>query len=160
MARIRQIAVFHLADRFRDRAALAPPLGTRARTEHDELCWFAMTEMDAVLYILRRHDGLPEVYGASEVAVAAAKAYFQRSSEEIVRRLADGRTYLTGDAFSVADILVATCHGWSQQLYGIPVDDAFDTYAKRIAGRPAFRAAQAINFTPEAMAALAGQPVD
>jgi len=150
----------HLADRFRERAVLAPPVGTRERAQHDELCWFAMTEMDAILYILRRHDGLPEIYGAAEVACAAAKAYFQRSSEEITRRLEDGRRYLTGDAFTVADILVASCHSWSQQIYQIPVADAFDAFAARVSERPSLARAMAMNFTPESMAALSGRSID
>lgn len=150
----------HLADCSRDRATLAPRPGTRERTVHDELCWFAMTEMDAILYILRRHDGLPEIYGASEVAVESAKAYFQRSSEEIERRLQDGRPFVTGQTFTVADIVVFTCYSWSQSLYQIPLGAAFHAYGERVSARPSLAAATAMNFTPEAMAALAGKDVD
>lgn len=146
----------HLADRYRDRSVLAPPLGTTERTVHDELCWFAMTEMDAILYILRRHDGLPEIYGDAPAAVSAARDYFARSSEEIARRLADGRPFLTGDAFTIADLLVKTCLDWSALLYRIPIADVLTAYAARLAERPAFERAMKTNFTPAAMAALSG----
>jgi glutathione S-transferase len=51
------IAIY-LADRYRDRAVLAPLAGSNERAVHDELCFFIMTEMDALLYVIRRHEGL------------------------------------------------------------------------------------------------------
>lgn len=150
----------HLADRYRDRGVLAPAPGTLARARHDELCWFAMTEMDAALYVMRRHDGLPEVYGASDVAVRAARDYFLRSSEEIDRRLDDGRPCLLGDDFTIADLLVKTCLDWARMIYGIPLAPRLVEFSERLAQRPAFGAAMQQNFPPEALAAagLGGRP--
>lgn len=147
----------HLADAFRDRIALTPAPGSLERVRHDELCWFAMVEMDAILYTIRRHEGLPEVYGASPVAVDAARAYFQRASEEIGRHLADGRPHLLGEAFTVADLIVKTCLDWAAMLDPVPLDasDAsLQAYSARLSERPAFREAMRVNFPPEARAAL------
>ncbi len=146
----------HLADRYRDHGVFVPEAGTRERVQHDDLCWFTMIEIDAILYTIRRHEGLPEIYGASENAVLAAREYALRSFGEIERRLADGRPYLMGDDFTVADLLVKTCLDWSVFVCRIPIPEILSTYAERIATRPAFGAAMTQNFPPEAMAALTG----
>jgi len=143
----------YLADRYRDHAALAPPLGSDERAVHDELCFFIMTEMDALLYVIRRHEGLPDLYGRSEIACDAARAYFVRSAEEVERRLAGGSNYLMGEAFQVADLLLKTCLDWAG-LCSITIPDSLRGYGERIASRPAYVKAIGINFTPEAIAAL------
>jgi len=147
--------VLYLADRYREKAVLAPEPATKARAQHDELCFFIMTEMDSALYIIRRHDGLPEIYGQSSVAVRAARAYFSRSLEEIERRLRDGRPYLLGDDFNVADLLLKTCLDWAG-FAQISLPDSFESYSATLGGRAAYAAAMKKNFTPASMAALTG----
>jgi len=146
----------HLADTFRDRGAFAPEPGTTERTRHDELVFFTMVEMDAILYTIRRHEGLPEVYGPSETAVRAARAYFLRSAGEIERRLADGRTHLLGNEFTVADLIVKTCLDWATLLCRIELPETIAAYGARISERPAFGPSIGQNFPPEAMKALRG----
>lgn len=147
----------HLAERNRGRRPLIPVAGSDERARHDELCFFIMTELDGPLYITRRHEGLAEIYGESPVAVEAAKAYFLRSAQEIERRLADGRPFLLGDDFTVADILLQSCLFWARTL-GLALPGSIETYSTRLAARPAFAAAMKTNFTPAAMAALQDQP--
>jgi glutathione S-transferase len=144
----------YLADRYRDGPLLTPEIGSRRRALHDEICFFAMTEMDALLYVLRRHEGLPGVYGSSDTACAAAREYFLRSIGEIERRLFDGRSYLLGDDFQVADLLVKTCFDWAT-FSEIELPRSLRPYSERLGARPAFNKAMGINFTPEAFAALA-----
>ncbi len=146
--------VLYLADRFRDRGVFAPEPGTPERAQHDELCWFAMTEMDAILYTIRRHEGLPEIYGASRVAVEAAREYFLRSAAEMERRLSDGRSYLQGDEFSVADLLLKTCLDWAVMVCKIELPAALGGYFGLVSARPAYTLAMKTNFPPEALAAL------
>ena len=151
--------VLFLADRYRghrsgdERTELAPEPGTDDRARHDELCFFIMTEMDALLYLIRRHAGLPGIYGESEVAVDSAKTYFLRSATEIERRLADGRRHLMGADFTVADLLLKTCLDWAGFVQ-IPLPDSLAAYASAIAERPAYALAMQKNFTPAALAAL------
>ena len=152
------LIALYLADRDRERAAFAPAPGSEARARHDEICWFVMTEMDAILYTIRRHEGLPEIYGASAVAVEAARAYFLRSCAELESRLQDGRAYLAGPAFQVADLLAKTCLDWARSVCRIELSADLLLYSARIAERPAFIAAMKRNFTPAAMAALSGAP--
>ncbi len=146
----------YLADTFREQGVFAPEPATPERARHDELCWFAMVEMDAILYTIRRHEGLPEVYGASETAVKAAREYFLRSAGEIERRLADGRPHLLGDAFMVADLIVKTCLDWAVVVCRIELPEVLAAYSGRISQRPAFGPSMAQNFPPEAMAAITG----
>jgi glutathione S-transferase len=143
----------HLAERYRGCGNLAPPMGSDARAHHDELCFFVMTEMDAILYLIRRHEGLSEIYGKAETACTAARGYFQRSAEEIERRLSQHSPYLLGEDFQVADLLLKTCLDWAE-FTGISHSEPLLRYSQSIAERPAYAAAMAVNFTPEAMAAL------
>ena len=53
--------VFYLADRYRDRCSLAPPAGSTERAIFDDLCLFTLTELDAPLYTIRKHAGLPQI---------------------------------------------------------------------------------------------------
>lgn len=145
--------VIHLADRHRDRLALAPPPGTLERARFDDLCFFVMIELDAILYVIRRHEGLPEIYGEAPVATEAARDYFLRQAGDIERGLADGRPYLMGEEFGATDLLLATCLLWAEAV-GIPLSARLDEYKKRISERPAYRRALARNFPPAAVAAL------
>ena len=96
--------VFYLADRYRDRGGSRPSRALPRARAFEELAFFILMELDATaLYVLRRHEGLPDVYGEAPEACAAARGYFQRMVGEIERRLADGRPHLLGDAFSAAD---------------------------------------------------------
>ncbi|TMA28994.1 MAG: glutathione S-transferase family protein [Deltaproteobacteria bacterium] len=148
---------FYLADRYRDRAQLAPDPGTAERAAFEELAFFILMELDATaLYVLRRHEGLPDVYGNAPDACAAARGYFQRMVGEIERRLADGRPHLLGDAFSAVDVLLASCLAWAQFVQ-IPLAEPLAAYQTRIASRPAFGRAMQVNFPPEAFAALAAR---
>ncbi len=149
--------VVYLADRHRDRVALIPEPGTPARARHDDWCSFALMELDATtLYVVRRHEGLPQVYGAAPVAVEGARAYFRRQTDVLARHLADERPYLTGDSFSVADLLVTSCLTWAR-FVGIEHPAVVAAYEARVSARPALAQAMASNFPPEIVAAMQRQ---
>ena len=65
--------VSHLADRYREHGIFAPEPATDARSRCDELCLYALTELDAALYVIRRHEGLPHIYGEAPTATQAAR---------------------------------------------------------------------------------------
>ena len=66
-------------------------------------------EFDAPLYVIRRHQGLPEIYGASQTAVDAAEGYFTRQAGVIEEWLTSKGPYLMGSEFCGADLLLGTC---------------------------------------------------
>ena len=148
--------VFHLSERYRERLELAPPGGSDARAVFDDVCLFTLMELDAPLYVIRRHAGLPEVYGDSPVAVQSAREYFLRQVEQMEQRLSDGRTHLLGEAFSVADILFSTCVAWANFI-GIEVPERVGAYQQQVTQRPAYAQAVQRNFPPAAREAMRGQ---
>jgi glutathione S-transferase len=67
--------------------------------------------------------------------------------------LADGRTFLMGDRFSSADILLTTCLEWAI-TYEVGICDNALPYLERIRERPAYQRGKAAN-----RVAAAGEPV-
>lgn len=148
--------LFHLADTHREHMELAPRPGSGERAVFDDVCLFALMEMDAPLYVIRRHAGLPEVYGEAPVAVESARDYFLRQASQMENRLSDSRPYLLGDGFSAADILVSTCLAWAQFI-GIELSDRLNAYQAHVTRRPAYALAATRNFPPSAVAAMRDQ---
>ncbi len=126
------------------------PRDAQQRARYNEWVSFICMELDATsLYVLRRHEGLPQIYGESPVASKVARDYFTKMIEAAAVRFADGRPYLLGDQFSGADMLMMTILIWAKRLeppLALPV--AFEDLHDRIAKRPAYQAAVAAN-TPE-----------
>lgn len=76
--------------------------------------FFALMELDATaLYIVRRHQGLPEVYGEAPTAVKSSIEYFDRQINVIDQTLSDAREYIVGTALSPADIFIVSCCDWA-----------------------------------------------
>jgi glutathione S-transferase len=121
------------------------PTAPRERARYDEWAYFIMSELDATsLYVVRRHLGLPEIYGAAPIAVDAALAYFQRQIGSVAATLDDGRPWLMGDRFTGADMLLTTCLTWATRLEQ-PLADSLTRFRDRATARPAYVAASAAN---------------
>lgn len=149
--------LFHLVERYGAGRHFAPPPASAERAHFYDLCLFALTELDAPLYVIRRHAGLPEIYGESPVAVEAARHYLLRQAGEMQRQLSDGRPHLMGEDFGVADILLMSCLKWAH-FVGIDLPNVLGDYGQRLEQRPGYQTAWKANFPPDAQAALAGPP--
>src|SRR5262245_32165270 len=124
------------------------PRDPRQRAQWLEWCFHIAMELDATsLYVMRRHRDLKHIYGDAPLAVDSAAAYFGNQLRHAVQALADGRSYLVGERFSSADMLLTTCLVWAVN-YGVPVPAACTDYAGRIAQRPAYQAALRANIPP------------
>jgi glutathione S-transferase len=111
-----------------------------------EWCYFIMSELDAgSLYVVRRHDGLKQIYGEAPTAVESAKSYFLHNLAAMAARIGGDNTYLLDDRLSVADILLMTCLDWAA-LCGISLPERVAHYRRRVALRPAYQAALKKNF--------------
>ena len=141
--------VLHLGEQHRDRANLLPLAGSNERAAFDDLFLFTLMELDAPLYVIRRHGGLPDVFGESPVAVESAGQYFQRQVAVMDRRLADGRPYLMGSDFSAVDILLSTCLAWAG-FVKLDISGRLQDYQARVGGREAYSRALKRNFPPGA----------
>ena len=112
-----------------------------------EWCFFIVAELDSTsLYVMRRHraDALGHIYGVAPEVVAQAGAYFKQQLRHVEVALADGRTFLMGDQFTSADILLTTCLDWAT-AYGVGISDNAQPYLERIQKRQAYQQAVAAN---------------
>lgn len=122
-----------------------------------EWCFFIVAELDSTsLYVMRRHRatearGLGHIYGVAPEVVEQAGQYFRGQLRHVEAALEDGRTFLMGDRFTSADILLTTCLDWAID-YGVGICDNAHPYLERVSKRPAYLAAKAAN--------VAAQPGD
>ncbi len=120
------------------------PRTPRAQARLDEWMSFASMELDAhVLYLLRRHRHLPDIYGEAPEACASAVEYFAAQIGAVAERIPAGDGYLLED-FSLADILMTTVLDWAR-AYTLPLPDRLAAYRDFTARRPAYRQATRIN---------------
>ncbi len=115
-------------------SGLVPAAGTRERARLQEWLNFITSEI---------HKGFSPLFnpGASDEMKAAAKAAVERRLTWVEGQL-DGRVYLLGAAFSVADAYLFTVASWGQYV-GIDVKQwpRLAAYLQRVAARPAVQAA-------------------
>lgn len=136
--------VAYLSDRYGTGDKALVPSGQLERARWLEWSFFVMTELDATTnYVIRRHHGLKSMYGEAPAAVEAAKGYFLKQLSCVSDVLASA-TYLIGDKFSAADILLTTC---LTDAIGnkIALPEICSEYLTRISTRPAYQAAHAVN---------------
>jgi glutathione S-transferase len=122
-----------------------------------EWCFFIVAELDSTsLYVMRRHSAgaLGYIYGVAPEVVAKAGEYFREQLRHVEVALGDGRTFLMGDHFTSADILLTTCLEWAL-AYGVGICDNAHPYLERIKTRPAYQQGSAANVPP----ASPGEPV-
>jgi glutathione S-transferase len=136
----------YLSETFPHATEVYVPSEAVGRARLNEWCYFIMSELDAgSLYVVRRHDGLKQIYGEAPAAVESAKSYFLHNIDAMAARIGGDNTYLFGDRLSVADILLMTCLDWAASC-GIPLPETVSHYRQRVALRPAYQAALKKNF--------------
>ncbi len=136
----------YLAEAFASPNQLYVPKDAQSRAMLNEWCYFIMSELDAgSLYVARRHEGLPQIYGEAPAAVESAKTYFLHNLEAMLPKIATRTAYLCGDLLSIADILLVSCLEWAS-LVGVSLPESLLPYRQRVAQRPAFQAAMKKNF--------------
>ena len=137
--------VNYLAQSYGASRNLLLPANTRERARYDEWCYFAMMELDAdTLYVIRRHEGLPELYGKAPNAVKAATDCFRKQAQAAAQRLASTGPFVLGERFSGADVLLTTCLAGAVRNR-IELPDLLQKYMERCTARDAYRLAEAAN---------------
>lgn len=136
----------YISETFDPPAGFYVPTDPADRAKLNEWCYFVIAELDAhTLYVIRRHDGLKELYGEAPVAVESAREYFLDQLNAMAGRIESAGKYLFGDRLSVADVLLMTCLDWAR-LYHIPLPDILTAYQARVGDRPAYRSAFEFNY--------------
>ena len=121
-----------------------------------EWCFFIVTELDSTsLYVMRRHsaNALGPIYGVAPDVVAKAGEYFREQLRHVEVALGDGRTFLMGEQFTSADILLTTCLEWAI-AYGVGICDNAHPYLERIQKRAGYQRGNDANVPP-----APGEPV-
>jgi glutathione S-transferase len=132
----------YLADRFPDKK-LAPPVGTPARGYYYQWIHFAMSTIEPPLLTIFLHTVMkPEAERLPQLVPPARDQL--RAALGVLEQALTGRTFLLGEDFSTADVMVASTLAWAQMLglmgAGAPTTAA---YLGRLMGRPAFQRAMA-----------------
>ena len=141
--------VTYLAETYSTPERQLIPLEQPARAKYFEWVSFVSMELDATsLYVLRRHEGLPHIYGDAPQANKVCREYFDKMIRASAEDLADGRHFLTGNLFTGADICMTTCLDWAER-YECPLPDAWLAYRERVRERPSYAASIAANALPE-----------
>jgi glutathione S-transferase len=139
--------IAYLVDIFDPPPGFHAPRDPAGRARVNEWCIFVAMELDAhSLYIIRRHDALREIYGAAPEAVESAKEYYLKQLNAVAGRVDAAGTYLFGDAFSIADIMLMTCLDWGR-FYDIALPEPLSAYQRRVGERPAYRRAFELNYS-------------
>lgn len=112
----------------------------------EEWTSFIVCELDAnSLYLIRRHEGLPQIYGEAPVAVASAREYFLKQLNAVSTQIEQAGEYLMGAKLSSADILLMSCLDWGLMV-NIELPPVLSRYRERALTRPAYRDAMALNY--------------
>ncbi len=136
----------YLSETFPNPTKVYAPSEAVGRARLNEWCYFIMSELDASsLYVVRRHEGLKQIYGEAPTAVESAKSYFLHNIEAMASRIGSDNTYVFGERLSVVDILLMTCLDWAASC-GIPLSETVSHYRQRVALRPAYLTALKKNF--------------
>ncbi len=128
----------HLADLFPEKRLLPPP-GSVERALAYQWVLFAMSEMEPPLVALLGEAKKPEAERSPAVA-AEARAAFGKTIAALEKALA-GRTFLLGDAFSVAAVMVGATLAWGRAMKAMDASPAVDAYLARLRDRPAWQRA-------------------
>ena len=101
----------YLADRYGE-GRLVPPPGTPARAVHDQWLMFVVTELDAPLWRIRRNTVLlPEDQRVPGDVDRAGKDF--KEAARVLQDTLVGRKFITGDKFSIADVVAVHTLFWS-----------------------------------------------
>lgn len=124
----------YIADRA-PASRLAPPAGSMARVRVEELLVFIATEL---------HKSFNPLFAETtpEETKAAFRAKIEQHFDVVETMLSDGRPYLSGEGFTVADIYLFVIAGWSRPTgIDLPRWPKLGAFMERVAARKAVRAA-------------------
>jgi glutathione S-transferase len=128
----------HLAELAPERALLAPP-GTHARALVYQWAFYAMTELEPALVTLATEQRAGRADG--EVAREAKGRYAKALAP--LELLLGSASYLVGDAFSVADVLMGAVVAWGVRLQASEGLPHVAAWVERLTTRPAYLKATA-----------------
>ncbi len=135
----------YLATRYNCTGRRLMPADIQSIAEYHEWMSFISTELDATsLYVLRRHEGLPDIYGRTDTACVAARNYFSRMISAASEKIKDGRPCLVGTTFTGADIMMVSTLDWADHV-GCDYPSVLKAYREQIIARTSYSLALQAN---------------
>jgi glutathione S-transferase len=128
--------VLHIAD-LHPELGLAPTPGTHERALAYQWIFLAMTEIEPALVDLIRA-------GDADPARATAARERAHAGAAVVDRALEGREYLVGDRFGVADIVAGSVLGFGRRYGAVDGLPNVAAYVDRLDARPARRRADTV----------------
>lgn len=121
---------------------LVPPAGTRAHGHYLQWVCFVISELEQPLWTMSKHTfALPEKLRVPDIKPTATKE-FARAVGVLAQGL-EGREYLVGDTFTMADVLAGHTLVWATMMYKLELPEPVAAYGQRVLGRPALARAMA-----------------
>ena len=131
----------YLADKFPEKR-LAPPVGSPARAPYYQWLIYSMATLEPpVLQVFSHTVMLPEAE-RSAAAAEEGRAKFRQIADVLTQAL-EGKSFLLGEQFSAADVMIGSTLIWGQMLGLLNDYPVLAAYVGRLAGRPAFQRAHA-----------------
>ena len=105
------------------------------RACYDQICFFVLSDLEQPLWTNGKHRfAIPEQYRVPEVLKTAD--WELEKSLKALGQFLKGKTYIVGDTFTMADILVAHTLNWAD-TFKFEVPDDFLAYRDAMYARPA-----------------------
>ncbi len=131
----------YLTDKFPDKH-LAPAPGTPARARYHQWIVYSVATLEApILQVFFNTVMLPEAQ-RSAAAAAEGRTKFAETARVLTQAL-DGKTYLLGEQFSTADVMIGSTLMWAQMLGLLADQPELAAYVGRLMARPACQRAVA-----------------
>ncbi|MGV8936037.1 MAG: glutathione S-transferase family protein [Allorhizobium sp.] len=131
----------YLAAAFPD-AGLAPPPGTPESAAYFRWMFFAAGPGEAAITNASFGFALPD---DPQARGRSGYGSLDAVADALAKMLSDGRRYVTGAAFSAADVYVGSQILWGRRFATLPDRPGFAEYTERLTARPAAVRARAID---------------
>jgi glutathione S-transferase len=114
---------------------LIPSSDIKQRAKYDELCYFVLTELEQGLWTNGKHRfALPEEQRVPDVLATATWEF--KKAVNTLQNMFDGDRYVLGEAFTMADILLAQTLNWAERFKFVVPENLLD-YKNRMYARAA-----------------------
>ncbi len=130
--------VCFLADAFPEKN-LAPVAHqfSQARANYQQMVFFAAVTIDMMLWQIRIHEHvLADCEADERTATRYRKKFITEVEPPLISRLKQ-HSYISGNQFSAADIIMGHCVMWAK-MYNLCNEGIFNKYLSKLSKRPAF----------------------
>lgn len=135
---VESAAIAMLAFEENPKSGLAPDPGTPERAAYLQWCIFGPAELDHHLVTITQNTMLLPEDQRDPAKIAAAKESLSARWAFLEEGLGD-RSYLIGDSFSGADVVVGHSCAWANMLGTLADNPRLQAYLGELAKRPAFQ---------------------